>query len=199
VYNGNIPVLVVAEPELVKQICVKDFHVFPDRNRNRVVHPILGKHLVTVCGDDWKRIRSIVTPTFSSSKMKNMFPMIRNCLQNFINELEVLAIDGKEVNVKTLYGQYTMDVISTCAFATKTNTYKDPNDPIFFIFPELNVGVTIDRIRFQSSPLSATKWRLRIGCLLVLVLRSVKTLKSFTQICFMSSGSATISTGLFPE
>ncbi|CAG2102957.1 unnamed protein product [Medioppia subpectinata] len=129
VYNGNIPVLVVAEPELVKQICVKDFHVFPDRNRNRVVHPILGKHLVTVCGDDWKRIRSIVTPTFSSSKMKNMFPMIRNCLQNFINELEVLAIDGKEVNVKTLYGQYTMDVIATCAFATKTNTYKDPNDP----------------------------------------------------------------------
>ncbi|CAG2183055.1 unnamed protein product, partial [Oppiella nova] len=28
-----------------------------------------------------------------------------------------------------MYGKYTMDVISTCAFATKTNTYKDPNDP----------------------------------------------------------------------
>ncbi|CAG2175248.1 unnamed protein product, partial [Oppiella nova] len=129
VYNGNAPLLVVAEPELIKQICVKDFNIFTDRNRNQRNHPILSRHLVAENGDDWKRIRSIVTPTFSSNKMKKMYPMIRRCLEDFINELEVYAKDRKEIDIKPMYGKYTMDVISTCAFATKTNTYKDPNDP----------------------------------------------------------------------
>ncbi|CAG2177208.1 unnamed protein product, partial [Oppiella nova] len=100
IYNGNRPVLIVAEPELIKQICVKDFHIFTDRNTNRRMHPILSRHLVAESGDDWKRIRSIVTPTFSSSKMKKMYPMIRQCLDDFIVELDVYAKDKGDVNVK---------------------------------------------------------------------------------------------------
>ncbi|CAG2121528.1 unnamed protein product, partial [Medioppia subpectinata] len=112
-------------------------------------HPILSRHLVAESGDDWKRIRSIVTPTFSSGKMKKMYPMIRQCLDDFVTELDVYADNKKDVNIKTIfvteldvyadnkkdvniktmYGNYTMDVISCCAFATKTNSHKDPNDP----------------------------------------------------------------------
>ncbi|CAG2102956.1 unnamed protein product [Medioppia subpectinata] len=76
IYSGNRPVLIVAEPELIKQICVKDFNVFTDRNTNTRRHPILSRHLVAESGDDWKRIRSIVTPTFSSGKMKKMLSAI---------------------------------------------------------------------------------------------------------------------------
>ena len=129
IFNGNKPILVVAEPELIKTICVKDFHIFTDRNRNRRLHPILSRHLVAESGDDWKRIRSIVTPTFTSGKMKKMYPMVRECLQEFLDVLETYAKDRKDINVKLAYGNYTMDVIATCAFATKTNSHKDPNNP----------------------------------------------------------------------
>ena len=122
------PALTVAEPELIKNILVKDFHLFTDRQKNRVLHPILSKHLVVVGGEDWKRIRAITSPTFSSGKMKKMYPMIKQCLNEFIEALDEYARDGKDVNVKDAYGNYTMDVIATCAFATKTNSHKDPNN-----------------------------------------------------------------------
>ncbi|XP_054161002.1 uncharacterized protein LOC128959081 [Oppia nitens] len=128
-YTGNKPILQVADPDLIKQICVKDFHVFTDRATNSRRHPILSRHLVTETGDDWKRIRSIVTPTFSSGKMKKMYPLIRKCLQDFLDTLDVRARSGQEMDAKIAYGNYTMDVIASCAFATKTNTNVDQNSP----------------------------------------------------------------------
>ncbi|CAG2175258.1 unnamed protein product [Oppiella nova] len=74
-------------------------------------------------------IQFIVSPTFSSDRMKKMFPMIKQCLDELLNTLEMNANDKKEVDMKLMYGNLTMDVISTCAFATKTNSYKDPNSP----------------------------------------------------------------------
>ncbi|CAG2170307.1 unnamed protein product [Oppiella nova] len=40
-------------------------------------------------------------------------------VSNGVNEVELIQ----------LMGAYTMDVIASCAFATKTNTYADPNNP----------------------------------------------------------------------
>ena len=34
-----------------------------------------------------------------------------------------------EIDLKKHHGAFTMDVIARCAFATKTNTHKDPNNP----------------------------------------------------------------------
>ncbi|CAG2164302.1 unnamed protein product [Oppiella nova] len=128
-YIGNEPVINVADPELIKTILVKDFHLFPERHPDRGLHPILEKNLVDVTGDDWKRLRSLASPTFSSGKMKKMYPMIKSCLEEFLSELNTYAKEGREANMKELYGNYTMDVIATCAFATKTNAHKDPNNP----------------------------------------------------------------------
>jgi len=119
----------VADPELIKIILVKDFNLFSDRRSRNTSHPILGKHMFVSRGDQWKRIRSIASPTFTSGKMKKMYPKIRECLQEFLDHLETYAKDGKDINLKEMHGNYTMDVIATCAFATKTNAHKDPNNP----------------------------------------------------------------------
>ncbi|XP_054160994.1 cytochrome P450 3A21-like [Oppia nitens] len=129
ILNGSNPALTIAEPELIKHVLVKDFNSFADRTRKRRIHPILKHHLIESSGDDWKRLRSIITPTFTSGKMKKMYPMIADCLNDFVNALDVYARDKQEVNIKDMYGNFTMDVIATCAFATKTNTHKDPNNP----------------------------------------------------------------------
>jgi cytochrome P450 family 3 subfamily A len=79
--------------------------------------------------DDWKRLRSIASPTFTSGKMKKMYPSIRECLEEFLEHLETFAKEEKDINLKDMHGNYTMDVIATCAFATKTDSHKDPNNP----------------------------------------------------------------------
>ncbi|CAG2112196.1 unnamed protein product [Medioppia subpectinata] len=129
VYNGNKPGLTIAEPELVKQVLVKDFHKFRNRMDNGSRHKIFSKNMFIARDDDWKRIRAIASPTFTSGKMKKMYALINECSKDFINNLDKLAANKSEVELKQLMGAFTMDVIASTAFATKTNTYANPDNP----------------------------------------------------------------------
>jgi len=128
VFNGNDPVLTIAEPELIKLVLVKDFNKFINHRELNTEHPILNNNLFNSRDDQWKRIRSITSPTFTSGKMKKMYSMIRLCLQDFLDHLETFAKERKDINLKEMNGNFTMDVIASCAFATKINAQKDPNN-----------------------------------------------------------------------
>ncbi|CAG2107875.1 unnamed protein product [Medioppia subpectinata] len=129
IYNGSKPTLIVGQPDLIKTILVKDFHNFTDRMVLKTKHPILDKHLVNARGDDWKRIRAVVSPTFSSGKIRRMEALVSACVHTFAGVLETYAQTGQTVNIKDLFGNFTMDVIASCAFATKTDTHNDPLNP----------------------------------------------------------------------
>ncbi|CAG2167944.1 unnamed protein product [Oppiella nova] len=110
---------------------------------------ILFKHLFNSRGDDWRRLRSILSPTFTSGKMRKMYPMVRECLNDLLDQLDVCAVNGNDINLKDMMGNYTMDVIARCAFATKTNAHKDPNNPFvtnakkIFSFPFFRILLII--------------------------------------------------------
>ncbi|GFW40215.1 cytochrome P450 3A24 [Trichonephila clavipes] len=69
-FEGNQPLLSIADPELVRQILVKDFYAFSERRTIVTGDPIVDKMMSLVTGEDWKRIRTIVTPTFTTGKIK---------------------------------------------------------------------------------------------------------------------------------
>lgn len=81
----------------------------------------MKKNLASIVGDDWKRVRSITSPTFTSSKMKLMYPLMEDCLNDFMVHLNDLAQKKSNVNIKDIYGNLTLDVIASSAFATKLN------------------------------------------------------------------------------
>ncbi|CAG2119242.1 unnamed protein product [Medioppia subpectinata] len=123
------PSLMVADPELIKQILVKDFYKF--RNRR----PVPGRRgpfkniMFSARDDDWKRIRAIASPIFTSGKLKHMYPLINECCRDFLAALDRdVSTGGTEVELRQLMGYYSMDVIASTAFATKTNPYSDPNN-----------------------------------------------------------------------
>ena len=66
------PLLVISEPEMVKEITVKQFSRFPTRGRSRI-NTIFGKltgdFLSVIEGHSWKRQRSTITPFFSGTKI----------------------------------------------------------------------------------------------------------------------------------
>jgi cytochrome P450 family 3 subfamily A len=61
--------------------------------------------------------------------MRKMYPLVEQCVKSLDKVLEKAVKERKDVELKTLMGNYTMDVIATCAFATKTDTHNDPNNP----------------------------------------------------------------------
>jgi cytochrome P450 len=129
---GNTPMLTIAEPDLIKQITVKDFHLFRNRRSNKVSNKYFEKEMTRALDDNWKRLRSIVTPTFTSGKIKKMYHLIRDCTREYLENFEKHAMEGSDADLKTLHGNFTMDVIAKCAFATTTNANKDPQD-IFIV------------------------------------------------------------------
>ena len=128
--------IIVGDPNLIKQIMVKDFHIFTNRRPVKTTHPIMSKFLSSLVGEEWKRVRSIVTPTFTSRKMKRIFHTMKDCSIDILDQLEQAATrPDSEIDLKKLYGDYTMSVIAKCAFATEPNSIFVKNATKLFTFP----------------------------------------------------------------
>ena len=68
VYSGLSPTLTISDVELTKQVMIKDFHLFVNRREVHILDDIWKNNLLNVYDDDWKRIRSITTPAFTSMR-----------------------------------------------------------------------------------------------------------------------------------
>ena len=118
--------LLVADAEALKDILVRDFHHFMDR-QFFVKIPVMSKFLTQLHGQEWKNMRSIISPTFTSGKMKAMSPLMNKSLDNLMSVFERNVT--REIDVLASFGNFTMDVIAKVAFAIETNTHEDPNHP----------------------------------------------------------------------
>ncbi|CAG2165508.1 unnamed protein product [Oppiella nova] len=128
-YMGDIPVLSIADPELIKLILVKDFHVFTGRHIVwSAKTAIRSRNITQLCGDDWKRVRTIVSPVFRSGKMRLMCPQIKQCLTSFMSYLDVLAEKRQELDMIDTFTKFSLDVVNTTIFATNIDVYKSPTD-----------------------------------------------------------------------
>jgi len=89
-YEARSPTLVVRNPALAHAILISDFGSFHDRRADKVSfeHDKLFDHLVHLRGALWKAVRSKLSPTFSTAKLKSMLGDINVCTGRLINNLE---------------------------------------------------------------------------------------------------------------
>ena len=156
-YVGVRPALLITDPEMVKAIFVKDFAHFMDRGTplNRKVDP-LGANLFNLEGEEWKAIRHKLSPTFTSGKMKAMFPLVQACVQELDQYLRAQASDPDNVvEMFEVLARFTTDVIGSCAFGVTCNSLKDP-DAEFRTMGKAFFDVTVWRallgILFETLP-----------------------------------------------
>ncbi|KAL3842945.1 hypothetical protein ACJMK2_020918 [Sinanodonta woodiana] len=128
-FFGNIPQLIVTDPEMIKQMLVKQFSEFTDRPRTIRFTKFFDSAVTAAQGDHWKFLRSTLSPTFSSSKMRNMTPLISKCLDSLIQNAWTMAEDGVSVDMKELFGAFTMDAICSTGFGLQVESQSNPDDP----------------------------------------------------------------------
>ncbi|XP_037947263.1 probable cytochrome P450 6a14 [Teleopsis dalmanni] len=123
-------VALVLDLELVKQILTSNANQFQNRGVYHNVRddPLTG-HLVALEGKQWRAMRNKLTPVFTSSKMKFMFPTIVTVSEHFADACQtMMQLDSDQnVDIKDLSARYTTDVIGTCAFGIECNSLQDPN------------------------------------------------------------------------
>lgn len=128
VYLFFEPGAVILDPETWKTILVRDFSAFHSRGiyYNEEADP-LAMTLFELEGSAWKHLRSKLSPTFTSGKIKQMFGIMQNVANEMVDYLKVNADTGDIVEIKEVVSRFTTDVIGTCAFGVECNSLKDPN------------------------------------------------------------------------
>ena len=126
VYTGFKPILTISDVELIKKVMIKDFHLFVNRRDFKILDKIWQKNLFMTHDDDWKRIRSITTPAFTSGKLRRMFPLLKNATDKLEKYFEKICKNKQTtVDIKTVIAGFTIDVIASTAFGTDTDTNDD--------------------------------------------------------------------------
>uniref|UniRef100_A0AAR5Q360 Cytochrome P450 n=2 Tax=Dendroctonus ponderosae TaxID=77166 RepID=A0AAR5Q360_DENPD len=119
-YRANEPVLIVRDPELISKILVKDSHVF--FNNDFSVDPKLdamqGASPFVQKDRQWKTTRTLLSPGFTSGKMKSLFPLIVNVNQRLSKYLESQPnIElGHTIETQNLCRRFTLDNVALSAF-----------------------------------------------------------------------------------
>jgi cytochrome P450 len=68
--------------------------------------------------------------TFSTGKLRRMRPLLQECLNTLIDNLENISKSGKESEMKRVFGAFSMEVVIQVAFGTKVNALIDETNPI---------------------------------------------------------------------
>lgn len=100
------PFLIVNDPDLIRDVLAKEFASFHDRGLfcNEEIDPLSG-HLFQLPGKKWRNLRVKLTPTFTSGKIKQIFPIMKdsgNILSAYLAEKAQTksAVDIKDVFAK---------------------------------------------------------------------------------------------------
>lgn len=96
------PALLVRDADLAKNILTTDFASFHDRGIYTNPNDPVANHMLMLPGEEWKRIRSKLTPTFTSGKLKGMMPVILQIAENLKQKLLPSAEKEEIVEMKDL-------------------------------------------------------------------------------------------------
>ncbi|XP_077511624.1 cytochrome P450 3A24-like isoform X1 [Amblyomma americanum] len=129
-YIGELPYIVLSDLEMIKHCFVREAHIFRDRMPMILEVETFKTSLVGLKGDQWKKVRSVMNPSFSGAKMKFMSEIMNGCVNDMLEVLdEGLAQNETCVDVSLMAQGLTMDAIAKCVLAWEPDSQRNPDDP----------------------------------------------------------------------
>ncbi|KAI4884178.1 hypothetical protein NFI96_027842 [Prochilodus magdalenae] len=129
IYDARQPVLCVMDKDILKVVLVKECYTLFTNRRNFQLNGPLYDAVNIVEDDDWRRIRSILSPSFTSGRLKEMFGIMKKHSRSLVENLEKAAKREEVADVKEFFGPYSMDVVTSTAFSVDIDSLNNPNDP----------------------------------------------------------------------
>lgn len=131
IYLFYRPALLISDAYIVKNILTTDFKHFHDRGIyiNEKNDPF-SVNLFSLRGERWKNARAMLTHTFSSSKLKVMFPTYLELGQRLENYLSG-KLDKKNecvIDVKNLLERFFLNITASVLFGVETDTINNEDN-----------------------------------------------------------------------
>ncbi|KAF5288516.1 hypothetical protein FQA39_LY15384 [Lamprigera yunnana] len=161
-YNASEPILILRDPELIKNVTIRDFDSFPNHKQIMPynVDVLWGKNLFQMSTEDgWHSMRSTLSPSFTSSKMKYMFKLMQVCATQFVNYFKTengeVALEAKDS-----FTRFANDIIATCAFGVQCNSLVDRNNEFYVMGKEVTDFTGFKALKMFGYEISSTLMRL---------------------------------------
>ncbi|NXU29494.1 CP3AT protein, partial [Thalassarche chlororhynchos] len=144
IFDGRQPVLAVLDPILIKNILVKECYTIFTNRRKFEPSGKMESALSMAEDEKWKRIRTVLSPAFTSGKLKEMFPIVNHYGEKLVKNIEKKVANDEFMTMKDIFGAYSMDVVTSTSFSVNTDSMNNPSDPFvtnvkkFFKFNFLN-------------------------------------------------------------
>ena len=88
-------------------------------------------------GDQWRKVRSMMSGVFTSGKLKMMTHHIVKAAEQMEDHLKILEREGAEVEMRELTSNYAMDAFASSGFGIEQNSFKDPEN----VFRKMALGM----------------------------------------------------------
>ncbi|KAK9540653.1 hypothetical protein VZT92_003093 [Zoarces viviparus] len=129
IFDGRKPVLCITDPAMIKAVLIKEcYSVFTNRRNIRLNGQLYDA--VSIAEDDqWRRIRSVLSPSFTSGRLKEMFSIMKHHSANLTSSMKKKADKDEPLELKEFFGPYSMDVVASTAFSVDIDSLNNPADP----------------------------------------------------------------------
>ncbi|KAM9454518.1 cytochrome P450 3A30-like [Clarias gariepinus] len=129
IYDGRQPVLCVMDREIIKTVLIKEcYSLFTNRRNFRLNGPLYDAVSI-VEDEDWRRIRSVLSPSFTSGRLKEMFGIMKSHSHTLVKNLQKTSEQGESADIKEFFGAYSMDVVTSTSFSVDIDSLNNPKDP----------------------------------------------------------------------
>ncbi|KAJ6494059.1 cytochrome P450 [Mycena vitilis] len=143
--------LLFLSPEALQQIVAKDWLEYPRPQFMRdVLGLVAGYGLLTLTGDEHKKLRKAMNPAFSIPNLTAQTDMYHEPIEGLIDimkaqiKAEVIPEAGKIFPMYEWMGKVTLDIICETAFGYKTDCLHNPDNELAVAFEQL--------LQLQSGP-----------------------------------------------
>ncbi|XP_064470458.1 cytochrome P450 3A41-like [Ornithodoros turicata] len=128
-YQDTDPCLVVGEPDLLREVYMKDFSSFVDRMHAPVGEPLWDRSLLLTNGEEWKKNRSIFSTAFTTTRLKAIVPKVVGVANRTADALLEHATNKEPVDLHGILTKSSLDAVAAVTFNADMDSIRDPNNP----------------------------------------------------------------------
>uniref|UniRef100_A0A8C9RCL9 Cytochrome P450 3A n=1 Tax=Scleropages formosus TaxID=113540 RepID=A0A8C9RCL9_SCLFO len=114
---------------MIKTILIKEFYSVFTNRRNFGVNGALHDAVSFAEDEEWRRIRTALSPSFTSGRLKEMFPIMKKYCDTLVKSMQRKAERDEAVEMKESFGAYSMDVVTSTALSVDIDSLNNPKDP----------------------------------------------------------------------
>ncbi|MDB2384749.1 cytochrome P450 [Endozoicomonas sp.] len=135
--------VVVSDRALVHQLLKERPECFRRHHKIEAVFEDLGVNgIFSAEGEEWQQQRALFNPVFNGANIRYFFPVISELTDRLTSKIGKLAVQQKPEDVKRLFAEYALDIISSLAFAYDMNSLSGKADSfhedLSAVFPGIN-------------------------------------------------------------